>query len=541
MSYQIFDERSRLQRSALLPQEQDAWQSNPIAPRRGGRMSLLSIVCAINAASASAQTSVMLIPPFGGDQYMNPYAVSDDGNTIVGHGGTGNFCHQRPFLWTAVGGTRVLPLFVGDTCTTPPYVWAISGDGSYAAGHTLINNAYHHAVRWSLTGIPAIEDLGVIGGTPSSTHSRATGLNASGSVVVCISDGCCNGHAGRWSDGVMTPLEDCNDCRYGGDAAACNADGTVIVGRITYPLDQAVRWVAGSPRQLLGFLPGMQQSAAAAVDASGTVVVGRSFTASGTNFRAFRWTPHTGMVALPLLPGSTDSEATAVSDDGLVVGGRVFGNGVNRTVLWTADERLIDVTCVIQAAGVSLVGLANPLTNGVTGLSADGHVLVGTDRNGFRIQLDNFDAAPNVTAQPESAVACVSGSQTFSVSASGQAELSYRWRKDGTPIDTAANPTASTANLVLDNLQQQDIASYDCLVTNSCGSALSQSAVLSLCACLACSADFNQDGGIDGADVSLFFDRWEVGHCDADVNADGGTDGADFDTFFAAWEAGGCG
>ncbi|MBL9000729.1 MAG: hypothetical protein JNK25_06290 [Phycisphaerae bacterium] len=55
-----------------------------------------------------------------------------------------------------------------------------------------------------------------------------------------------------------------------------------------------------------------------------------------------------------------------------------------------------------------------------------------------------------------------------------------------------------------------------------------------------CPADFNQDGGIDGADVDAFFEVWEQGISTADVNEDGGVDGADVDAFFDAWEAGGC-
>ena len=58
--------------------------------------------------------------------------------------------------------------------------------------------------------------------------------------------------------------------------------------------------------------------------------------------------------------------------------------------------------------------------------------------------------------------------------------------------------------------------------------------------CPACAADFNQDGGVDGADVSAFFPEWEnAGSC-ADVNLDGGIDGGDIDAFFTAWENGGC-
>jgi hypothetical protein len=55
-----------------------------------------------------------------------------------------------------------------------------------------------------------------------------------------------------------------------------------------------------------------------------------------------------------------------------------------------------------------------------------------------------------------------------------------------------------------------------------------------------CPADYNQDGGVDGADVAAFFGDWEVGNGGADVNLDGGVDGADVEFFFNAWAAGGC-
>lgn len=57
---------------------------------------------------------------------------------------------------------------------------------------------------------------------------------------------------------------------------------------------------------------------------------------------------------------------------------------------------------------------------------------------------------------------------------------------------------------------------------------------------VACPADFNLDGGIDGADVGAFFLAWTAGESHADVNVDGGIDGGDVETFFRLWEAGGC-
>ncbi len=56
----------------------------------------------------------------------------------------------------------------------------------------------------------------------------------------------------------------------------------------------------------------------------------------------------------------------------------------------------------------------------------------------------------------------------------------------------------------------------------------------------ACPADFNRDGGVDGADVEAFYRAWEASDPSADVNRDGGIDGGDVETFFSAWELGGC-
>ncbi|MCX5690241.1 MAG: proprotein convertase P-domain-containing protein [Planctomycetota bacterium] len=59
-------------------------------------------------------------------------------------------------------------------------------------------------------------------------------------------------------------------------------------------------------------------------------------------------------------------------------------------------------------------------------------------------------------------------------------------------------------------------------------------------ACAPCAADYNQDGGVDGGDISSFFPDWENSASCADVNLDGGVDGGDIEAFFAVWEAGGC-
>ena len=81
---------------------------------------------------------------------------------------------------------------------------------------------------------------------------------------------------------------------------------------------------------------------------------------------------------------------------------------------------------------------------------------------------------------------------------------------------------------------------YSVTLSNTCGSLTSEDLGLTLCLCLECPADFNQDGGIDGSDIEAFFIAWEAGNCDGDTNSDGGVDGSDIDAFFTARSNGGC-
>ncbi len=58
--------------------------------------------------------------------------------------------------------------------------------------------------------------------------------------------------------------------------------------------------------------------------------------------------------------------------------------------------------------------------------------------------------------------------------------------------------------------------------------------------CPACAADYDQNGGVDGADIATFFTDFEQGASCADVDTNGGVDGADIGDFFVLFEAGGC-
>jgi fibronectin type 3 domain-containing protein len=160
---------------------------------------------------------------------------------------------------------------------------------------------------------------------------------------------------------------------------------------------------------------------------------------------------------------------------------------------------------------------------------------VGTLSNG---DLGASGSSASILQQPESITRGVGATATFHVIAGGA--QSYQWFKDSIPVSDAVNISgANTDTLTIDNLSAGDEGAYSVHITSPCGNVSSRRALLTVLP-LPCPADFNQDGGVDGADVSAFFEAWEAGDSSADVNLDGGVDGSDIDTFFTAWEAGGC-
>lgn len=96
-----------------------------------------------------------------------------------------------------------------------------------------------------------------------------------------------------------------------------------------------------------------------------------------------------------------------------------------------------------------------------------------------RFLVDYTPAAPVITTHPSplSQTLAAGSNTTYSVAASGN-QLTYQWQKDGLDINGVSNPSALTANLGLNNLQTTDTASYRCVVSNSGGSATSDSASL---------------------------------------------------------------
>ncbi len=84
---------------------------------------------------------------------------------------------------------------------------------------------------------------------------------------------------------------------------------------------------------------------------------------------------------------------------------------------------------------------------------------------------------PVIAAQPQSLIALMGGTATFSVAVNNSPGLTYQWFKDGVAI---AGATASS--LTINNVQAADIGSYAVVVSNGAGNATSDAATLSIAA-----------------------------------------------------------
>ncbi len=83
--------------------------------------------------------------------------------------------------------------------------------------------------------------------------------------------------------------------------------------------------------------------------------------------------------------------------------------------------------------------------------------------------------SPTITDDPDPLTICEGQMASFSVVATGDAALSFQWRKDSVEINGA---TADTFNIA--SVDANDAGAYDCVVTNACGSATSAMAALTI-------------------------------------------------------------
>jgi hypothetical protein len=179
----------------------------------------------------------------------------------------------------------------------------------------------------------------------------------------------------------------------------------------------------------------------------------------------------------------------------------------------------------------------------------------GGELRGQILQPSLFACSPVVTANPGDVTVSAGGTASFTVTADprGGGGPAYQWRHNGNTLSNVPPFSGvTTATLTINPVSTVEGGTYDCVVSNPCGSMTSGAATLTVgggCPGNLCGdSDFNGDGdfGTD-ADIEAFF-ACLGGNCcgtcfcqGSDFNGDGdfGTDG-DIESFFRVLAGGNC-
>jgi hypothetical protein len=233
---------------------------------------------------------------------------------------------------------------------------------------------------------------------------------------------------------------------------------------------------------VLAPLPYGIADAAACNDGAGRVLVIGGFAATGTrsadvlsyDIATNTWSAN----ALPDLPIATSgARAARGADNRVYVVGGATATGVTNAV-WKLDP----VTHT-WSAGPSL---ATPRQHFGLVLASDDALIAMGGENGAggtaTVERLFTPKCPTIVTQPASMNAYLDMTVTLSVGASGGAPLAYAWRRDGVALSDGSLPGGGfahgthAASLVLADLSVLESGAYDCVVSNACGSIVSDAA-----------------------------------------------------------------
>ena len=149
-----------------------------------------------------------------------------------------------------------------------------------------------------------------------------------------------------------------------------------------------------------------------------------------------------------------------------------FNSGPQNLAIQPHDIFILDVTAAEQDPSPDTVATAAILFDGSNvGLDAN-----NTNENLISFTLvDSVSLGPFISAWSGNRWAAVGDNVSLSVTASGEAPLTYQWFRNGSPVDGA---TSATFSLV--NVQVGDSGEYTVQVGNAYATALSQAITLSV-------------------------------------------------------------
>jgi len=150
------------------------------------------------------------------------------------------------------------------------------------------------------------------------------------------------------------------------------------------------------------------------------------------------------------------------------------------TVTFTISATGTSLTYQWKKNGSNIAGATSPtLTlNNVTSSDAGTYLCVVSNSCTTLVSQPavlTIDQVPTIITQPVSQTVCEGDAAMFMVTTYSISPTTYQWRKNGINI-----PGATSATLTLNNVTANDAGIYTCVITNTCGSIISDPATLSV-------------------------------------------------------------
>ncbi len=396
--------------------------------------------------------------------------VSESGNVAVGWSTYGwSFGQLRAFRWTSSGGIENLgglPDMPNSRAT------GVSEDGDIVVGYAS-GNAGALAFRW--TPSLGVQSLGVL---PSFTHSYALAVSGDGTTVVGSSQGPGGFQSAfRWTDAAgMLPLIPASQTTPQSTARAVNRDGTVVVGSMsTLSGERAFRWTPSGGVVDMGLPVGATEAAGSAVSDDGDTVAGWAvYPGADRPQRAFRWRQETGFEDVGCLPGMTEPRVTAITADGvLAIGYCISAGGGTRGFAWSSVGGMVSLDSFVEGLGLDLQGRS---LAGAFDITENGTSIATRSNDAIVIRgLPPACSRPIILLQPSDTWVAPSTSLTFLCDAVGQ-DVVQQWTRNGSLLVDSERVSGSRSSmLVIAGFGAADQGTYQCVVSNSCDTEVSDS------------------------------------------------------------------
>ena len=204
----------------------------------------------------------------------------------------------------------------------------------------------------------------------------------------------------------------------------------------------------------------------------------------------------------PVAPSVTTDPSNKTVTAGETTSFTVSANGTNLTYQWQVDkgtgsgfENVSDggVYSGATTATLNITEATESMDSYKYRAVVSGTVSPSATSNSATLIVNPAPAAPSITTQPDDETVSEGNSANFTVVATGDAPLSYQWKKDG--VDLIGK---TSSMLSLSNVQKLDEGSYRVVIINSAGSIASDEAILTVTTSAAVTYTLNYEAEAGG-------------------------------------------